>query len=199
MSTLFSLPYILVDVAYYKDVLVYKPSSMNETQLQNATSNHSDSLLRLPLIFVNVPHIIKFYVLYAFSSKFRDQMSRLIRLRFYLNPSVLRRLSFFQTRPGSAASGSFTQSSLFSRFNDSLRKPNRRELSSFIEPDVSTNATSNQNADMPQQPQPPHQHSHHHHSHHQQQPFSTSTVAFQAKPITKLKFYTSCLPILTNK
>ena len=141
---MFSLPFILVDVAYYKDVLLINHSS-NQTILNERTLTNSESLLRLPLIFLNVPHALKFYLLFAFSSKFRVQLSRLTRLRFYLDPNVLRRISLFSA-PRSCTPSSQTHSSIFSRFNESSRRSNakNREISSCIEPDLSTNATINQ-------------------------------------------------------
>ena len=179
MSTMFSLPFILVDVAYYRDVLLINHSS-NLTSLSEKSMSTSESFLRLPLIFLNVPHTFKFYLLFVFSSKFRVQLSRLTRLRFYLDPNVLRRISLFSAPTRSNTSSSLTHSSIFSRFNQSSRRSNarsKREISSCIEPDISTNATTNQQADTSQQQQQ------------QQQStiFHSTSFTHQQKPIVKSK------------
>ena len=48
--------------------------------------------VRLPLILINIPHALKFYLLFLFYSKFRHRVSVFLRLRFYINNRMLKQM-----------------------------------------------------------------------------------------------------------
>ena len=59
---------------------------------------YKEAWTRLPLLLINVPHVIKFYVLIFFYARFRHELSIFCCLRFYFNPSLARKVILFGKR-----------------------------------------------------------------------------------------------------
>lgn len=99
ISTLFCLPYILFDLIFYKDVavaLIHSNKYSNNSSLSSNESNSlKDSLKLLPLILLNIPHTIKFYLLFILHNKFRNHMSNFLCLKLYFNFEMFRQFKFF--------------------------------------------------------------------------------------------------------
>ncbi len=82
INTCFCLPFVLFDLIFYENVPILSDSiGYNVPQ-------------RLPLILINVPHMIKFYLLFLFSHKYRSQLSRLVRIRIHFNFKIMQ--SYFK-------------------------------------------------------------------------------------------------------
>lgn len=97
ISAVFCLPFVIFDFLYYRVVDLkfasntsnYK-SLINSTDLDQVTNQFTKTCQRLPLILINVPHAFKFYFLFVFYSKFRHQLSRFLKIRFYFNKSLIK-------------------------------------------------------------------------------------------------------------
>ncbi|CAF0957974.1 unnamed protein product [Brachionus calyciflorus] len=79
LTGVFCLPYAILDIG------LYEHAQTNNRILNTTFSEFSIDTLRLPLILINIPHCIKFYLLFIFYSKFRNQMSKLLKIKFYIN------------------------------------------------------------------------------------------------------------------
>lgn len=129
LSSLFCLPFIFFDLIFYKDVIINQ-KQLNTTQLiANKTTNLAD-FEKIPLILINIPHVLKFYLLFLLNAKFRAQLGRFMRFRFYLNVKLIRNISWIR---GSSTPASSTKSSVFSRFNLSDKVNKKRALSSYAD------------------------------------------------------------------
>jgi hypothetical protein len=103
LTGLLSLPYVLLDYFYYKDALLVDvlrrgfDHHHHNRQHLNATStggfDFTKFLLQAPIVLINVPHAIKFYLLFAFYGKFRVQLGRFLKIRLYVDKKLARRLS----------------------------------------------------------------------------------------------------------
>jgi hypothetical protein len=82
INTCFCLPFVLFDLIFYENVPILSDSiGYNVPE-------------RLPLILINIPHMIKFYLLFLFSHKYRSQLSRLVRIRIQFNFKIMQ--SYFK-------------------------------------------------------------------------------------------------------
>lgn len=82
INTCFCLPFVLFDLIFYENVPILSDSiGYNVPE-------------RLPLILINIPHMIKFYLLSLFSHKYRSQLSRLVRIRIQFNFKIMQ--SYFK-------------------------------------------------------------------------------------------------------
>lgn len=84
--SLLSLPYLLLDYFYSNDPFLLEIYSQEQTNL-------TKTLLQLPLILINIPFSIKFYLLFFFYKKFRIQISRFLRVRFFIDDKFLSKLA----------------------------------------------------------------------------------------------------------
>ena len=82
-----------------------------------------DSLKRLPLLLLLLPHCLKFYLLFFYYAKFRLGLSRFLKIRFYVNLHVLlsttrKSVSFrkFSANPSTTAASETGSVSLRPRF-----------------------------------------------------------------------------------
>jgi hypothetical protein len=57
-----------------------------------------DSLINLPGFLVIIPHTFKFYVLFVFYSRFRRELSKFLRLRFYININLFKQVGLLKSR-----------------------------------------------------------------------------------------------------
>jgi hypothetical protein len=56
------------------------------------------SLERIPLILVNIPFMIKFYLFYWFCQEFRKQLSSFLRIRFYVDINTCKKRACLQRK-----------------------------------------------------------------------------------------------------
>lgn len=74
-------------------------SSASSTQIYSFINNlYSNSLERIPLILVNIPFMIKFYLLSLFCKEFRRVLSEFLRIRFYLDFKTFKKRIHFQRK-----------------------------------------------------------------------------------------------------
>lgn len=86
ITGIFCLPYAILDLSYYKDAQVN--FSLNYT---NSSMEKTHSLNRLPLLLINVPHCIKFYLLFILYPRFRKQIGNLLKIRLYVDFHLMKK------------------------------------------------------------------------------------------------------------
>ena len=96
-TTFFCLPFIFIDYFSVNDVQVYHLMderlnstlySQKEFYENNKNIFFFNILSRLTLIFINLPHSIKFYILILFYKKFRHELCLFFHVRFYFNKEI---------------------------------------------------------------------------------------------------------------
>ena len=123
-SSLFSLPFFIFDYAYYEhagldkhslNFMVYNQSLDRINELCNGTLSQNfssqikkeeaiiykffmDSLINLPGFLMIIPHTFKFYILFIFYSRFRRELSKFLRLRFYININLFKQVGLIKSR-----------------------------------------------------------------------------------------------------
>lgn len=122
LNALFCLPFVVFDLIFYKDV----------DPLLNNNESHVDlvrkSYQRLPLILLNIPHAIKFYLLFIFYSKFRQQLSKFLKIRFYVNKNLIK-YKFKSNSPNNELTDAFVSKEDKVRENFALKS--LEDLSSY--------------------------------------------------------------------
>ena len=79
--------------------LIFNENLRNEELIINKL--FLEALTRLPLVLINLPHTIKFYVLLFFYSRFRHELCLLLRMRFYFNSSMVKKINIFSSNTAS--------------------------------------------------------------------------------------------------
>jgi hypothetical protein len=89
------------------------------------------ALLRVPLLLINIPHVIKFYLLTFFYARFRHELSLFFCLRFYFNSKLARRVTVFGKKEFVQVKFSPKQNSL-----SELKKSKEEHLESIEKIDI---------------------------------------------------------------
>lgn len=90
-----------------------------------------DSLKRIPLLLVLIPHCLKFYLLFFYYAKFRLGLSRFLKIRFYVNMNML--LSATMRRRGNKSSRKFSSNPSSSHHHEQQQQqsPDTSEMTSL--------------------------------------------------------------------
>lgn len=86
ISGIFCLPYTILDFSYYNDAQVNIFPNLTNSSMESVYQ-----LNRLPLLLINIPHCIKFYLLFMLYPRFRIYMTNFLKIRFYVDFHMIKK------------------------------------------------------------------------------------------------------------